>query len=126
MTEFDSVTVIGDQIAQLLPRIFFVRIFWSNTMTKPKAFNRQSAYQWYLGSAFWAERRQHIIERAGGICEKCGKRPATQVHHQTYIRVFSELPSDLAALCDRCHSEIHRKRPANDNQISFSFPMEDD
>jgi 5-methylcytosine-specific restriction endonuclease McrA len=95
-------------------------------MAKIKAFNRQSAYQWYLGSAFWRERRVAAFRRAKGICEKCKRRPATQVHHLTYIRVFSELPTDLMALCGKCHADIHHKTPANDNQLKFDFDDDDD
>ena len=86
------------------------------------AYNRKSAYRdWYLGSAFWRERREHILQRANGKCEKCGQRPPTEIHHLTYIRVFQELPTDLLAVCRQCHAEIHWRQPANDNQIQFSF-----
>jgi 5-methylcytosine-specific restriction endonuclease McrA len=88
-------------------------------------YNRFTAYHWYLGSAFWRERREYILKRANGKCEKCGQRPPTEVHHLTYIRVFHELPSDLLAVCRECHAEIHWRQPANDNQIQFSF-LEDD
>jgi len=81
----------------------------------------KSAYQWYLISPSWHERREWILKRATYICEKCQKRPATQVHHLTYARVFNELPSDLVALCRQCHAEIHWRQPANDNQQQFSF-----
>jgi 5-methylcytosine-specific restriction endonuclease McrA len=91
--------------------------------TNHPALNRLTAYTWYLGSAFWRERREHILQRANYTCEKCRKRPATQVHHLTYIRVFQELPSDLVALCRQCHSEIHWRQPANDNQLQFSFDL---
>jgi hypothetical protein len=89
------------------------------------AFNRKTAYHWYLGSAFWRERSEYILRRANYICEKCGKRPATEVHHLTYIRVFQELPSDLLAVCRQCHAEIHWRQLANDNQIQFQFFEED-
>jgi 5-methylcytosine-specific restriction endonuclease McrA len=85
------------------------------------AHNRATTYHWDLGSAFWRERREYILKRANFICEKCGKRPATEVHHLTYLRVFNELPTDLLALCRPCHSESHWRQPANDNQIQFSF-----
>jgi hypothetical protein len=88
---------------------------------KRPALNRHTAYSWYLGSAFWRERREHILLRANHTCEKCGKRPATEVHHLTYLRVFNEFPSDLVALCRQCHAEIHWRQPANDNQVQFSF-----
>ncbi len=96
------------------------------TMTKPKDSNRRSAYQWYLISPSWHERRTAILRRAEGICERCEERPATQVHHLTYLRVFQEHPSDLMALCAKCHAELHYKKPANDNQLSFNFGVEDD
>jgi hypothetical protein len=86
-----------------------------------KAYNRVTAYSWYLGSAFWRERREYILQRANYTCEKCGKRSATEVHHLTYIRVFNELPSDLLAVCKQCHYEIHWRQPANDNQLQFNF-----
>jgi predicted HNH restriction endonuclease len=35
--------------------------------------------------------------------------------------VAEKIPSDLVALCRQCHSEIHWRQPANDNQIQFSF-----
>jgi 5-methylcytosine-specific restriction endonuclease McrA len=81
-----------------------------------------------LGSAFWRERREFILQRAGHTCEKCGQRRATEVHHLTYIRVFQELPSDLVTLCKPCHAEIHWRQPANDNQLqlSFDFPQEEE
>ncbi len=96
-------------------------------MTKPKAFNRQSAYQWYLTSAFWRERRVAAFRRAQSICERCKERPATQVHHLNYLRIFYELPSDLMALCAKGHAEVHQQTPANDNntQLSFNFGDEE-
>ena len=42
-----------------------------------KVYTRVAAYHWYLGSAFWRERREFILQRAGHTCEKCGKRRAT-------------------------------------------------
>jgi hypothetical protein len=89
-----------------------------------QAFNRKAAYRWYLGHEFWREKCEYVFKRANGKCEKCGKRPPTEVHHLTYIRVFQELPSDLLAVCRQCHAEINWRQPANDNQIQlvFDFP----
>jgi hypothetical protein len=95
-------------------------------MSKIKAFNRQSAYQWYLGSAFWRERRVAAFRLAKGICERCKKRPATEVHRLRYIRIFNELPCDLQAVCRQCHGDIHHKTPANDNQLNFKFEEDED
>jgi 5-methylcytosine-specific restriction endonuclease McrA len=93
-----------------------------------QAFKRKAAYHWYLGSAFWREKSQYILERDNHTCQKCLKRRATQVHHLTYVRVFQEDPSDLVSLCQPCHAEIHWRQPANDNQIQFrfDFPTEDE
>src|SRR5262245_39740263 len=88
-----------------------------------KSLNHRSAYEWYRCSPSWHERRQWILKRARGICEMCRKRPATEIHHLTYKRVFNENPADLMALCRQCHAEIHWRQPANDNQIQFRFDL---
>jgi hypothetical protein len=53
------------------------------------ALTRLNAYEWYLGSEFWAQKRQAAHERAGYVCEVCHKNPSTEVHHKTYERVLS-------------------------------------
>lgn len=90
-----------------------------------RAFNRKTAYYWYLNSRFWQERRRHAFILAKGTCEECKERKATQVHHLTYLRIFRELPTDLAALCETCHAKLHNSQAANDNepQLSFAFPV---
>jgi hypothetical protein len=81
---------------------------------------RQNAYEWYLGSEFWAQKARAAHERAGYVCEVCHKNPSTEVHHKTYLRVFNELATDLLAVCSACHRTIHHLKPAaNDNQLSF-------
>lgn len=60
-------------------------------------------YQRYLASREWRVRRNGVMERAKGICERCWGTKATQVHHVTYERVGNELPEDLLALCGPCH-----------------------
>jgi hypothetical protein len=113
----------GSWIAELLPRNFAPT---EQSMAKVIAFNRQLAYQWYLNSKFWRERRVAAFRRAKGICEHCKTRPATEVHHRTYLRVFDEHPNDLVALCRPCHADIHFKTPANDNQFGFNFDPDTD
>ena len=83
--------------------------------------NPVSGYNWCLGSPSWRELREYVMRRANDTCERCGSRPATEVHHLTYVRVFRELPSDLIAICRQCHAEIHWRQPANDNLIQFTF-----
>ena len=73
------------------------------------------AYKWYLGSAFWRERSEYILRRANYICEKCGTRRATEMHHLTYKRVFQEDPSD----CSRCAASAMWKSFGGSPRTSF-------
>jgi hypothetical protein len=67
----------------------------------------REAYERYLLSPEWRERRAAGMRRARGMCEGCGKARAVQVHHLTYTRVGREMLFDLVAVCDPCHDEIH-------------------
>lgn len=66
-------------------------------------------YNSYLDSPLWRERRNLIIQRAGGRCEVCRRHAAYAIHHLTYARAGRELPDDLVAVCDRCHDEYHAR-----------------
>lgn len=66
-----------------------------------------ATYNAYLESEEWTTRRQHVLERAGGICEGCRDARATQVHHLTYKHVGRELLWELAAVCNDCHEALH-------------------
>jgi hypothetical protein len=67
----------------------------------------QARYRAYLRSPEWAEKRARIMERSGGTCERCRERPAVDVHHLTYDRIYHESPSDLQAVCRTCHDTYH-------------------
>ena len=67
------------------------------------------SYRSYLESDAWKEKRKDVLQAAGYQCEKCGK-PATEVHHKTYKRIYHEPLSDLIALCSECHGAVHSKR----------------
>lgn len=67
----------------------------------------QAWYQQYLKSSEWAERRRLVIQRAGGICEGCGRAPAIQAHHITYKHAGNEFLWELRAICRGCHERIH-------------------
>ena len=43
-----------------------------------------AAYNQYLQSPTWAEKRRMVLRRANNICEGCGVRTATIVHHRSY------------------------------------------
>jgi hypothetical protein len=64
-------------------------------------------YNEYLLTPAWRARRARVLHRAGNMCEGCGERPATQVHHLTYERFRHEMLFDLVAICNPCHAAIH-------------------
>ncbi len=68
---------------------------------------RSGWYRAYLKTPQWRDRREKILRRAGGWCEGCGTRPATEVHHLSYANVFDEFLFELAALCAACHRRVH-------------------
>lgn len=68
---------------------------------------QRAEYDAYLASAAWQERREKVLLRDGYRCQACGERDATQVHHLTYARVFSEPLFDLVAVCAECHEGLH-------------------
>lgn len=83
---------------------------------------RDRLYWAYLSSPYWRGRRAEIMLRARGICERCKAAPATEIHHETYLRIFNELPTDLVALCRPCHAAIHSVPvAANDNQLELPW-----
>ena len=67
-------------------------------------------YQQYLKSDAWKNKRAAILKKAGYKCRRCGAR-ATEVHHETYKRIYNEKLSDLTALCRECHQKTHTKTP---------------
>ncbi len=60
-------------------------------------------YDEYMKSTAWYEKRDLVLKRVGGICEGCGLRAATQVHHHHYENFGDEFLWDLAAVCNQCH-----------------------
>jgi hypothetical protein len=70
-------------------------------------------YQAYLCSREWSEKRQLVLKRCNGICERCGANPVAAVHHLTYTRKYAELPDDLAGWCRGCHDFTHGKSDAD-------------
>lgn len=64
-------------------------------------------YQLYLQSDGWDRTRLKVLERARYVCEACGERRATQVHHVTYDDPRGEeLLWNLKAVCGECHEKI--------------------
>ena len=63
-------------------------------------------YRRYLQSDTWKTKRKAVLQAAGFRCRRCGA-PATEVHHETYKRIYNEQLSDLTALCGDCHETAH-------------------
>lgn len=69
-------------------------------LEQKKLNNTWNIEQWYYGyleSDMWRRKREFILNRAKGNCERCGGK-ANYVHHKTYKRVGYELPEDLIGL----------------------------
>ena len=69
---------------------------------------KKDNYHEYLKSDAWQAKRQIILKRAGYKCRQCGDR-ATEIHHETYERIYNEHLSDLTALCRKCHQARHTR-----------------
>ena len=65
------------------------------------------AYNNYLASTEWINKRNKVLKRAKEICEGCLENSATQVHHRTYAHVGNEFLFELVAVCDECHDRLH-------------------
>jgi 5-methylcytosine-specific restriction endonuclease McrA len=76
----------------------------------------QLAYERYLQSPDWQNRRQAVLRRALHLCEGCANRPALEIHHRVYPQgclpgshrwLAQEKLFDLVALCAGCHGDLH-------------------
>ncbi len=86
------------------------------------------AYDQYLKSPEWRLKSKKVIERAGGICEGCLQRKATQAHHISYRHIFDEFLWELRAVCDACHDRAHAeddKYLFGDDGSMFELPDDD-
>lgn len=67
------------------------------------------AYRKYIASSsVWQKKRTAVIARAKGLCERCHRWPAVNVHHLSYANVGDEPLTDLLAVCSKCHEELHQ------------------
>jgi hypothetical protein len=74
-------------------------------------------YQAYLCSREWGLKREAVIERSGGICERCKRNDGDAVHHKTYKRIYNEPLTDLIYLCEACHDFTHGRADDDPMQI---------
>ena len=76
------------------------------------ANNSRDSYSKYLKSKAWFETREKFFEQVGRQCI-CGST-ARQVHHKTYDNIGKEnLLTELAGLCDSCHTGVHQSENPN-------------
>ena len=77
------------------------------------------AHKFYHSKA-WATVRAFVWDRSHGLCERCAERgemkPADVVHHTTPLNPDNVNDPDVAlnpdrllALCDECHTEVHKE-----------------
>jgi hypothetical protein len=67
-------------------------------------------YREYLKHPRFLKVRAQVFERAGGMCERCHRRPPTEPHHLRYPPWGTfDLPENMIAVCHECHCEIHGK-----------------
>ena len=76
-------------------------------------------YQRYLQSDAWKTKRKSVLQAAGFRCRRCGD-PATEVHHETYKRIYNERMSDLTAICSNCHEAAHTRSPKTRKKTTFA------
>lgn len=69
-----------------------------------KKFN----YEKYIRSSQWKNRRAIFFQRHDHSCSACTSKRKIHLHHKSYDRVGREPDRDLVALCEICHSEVHR------------------
>jgi hypothetical protein len=84
---------------------------------------KDEKYMLYLQSREWSVLRNGVKQRAGGMCERCKRRPMALVHHLTYIRLYHEKPEDLQGQCKGCHAFIHGKSDQDPaKQSGYTMP----
>ena len=74
-------------------------------------------YDAYLLTETWRSKRARVLARDNYLCQACGTKVATQVHHLTYKRVFDEPLFDLVSVCENCHWKLHRDHPVDVNEM---------
>lgn len=68
-------------------------------------------HQTYLKTVDWRFRREPVLRRAQGCCERCHVCEPLEVHHLHYDTAGNETPEDLIAVCRDCHEFYHLKVP---------------
>ena len=88
------------------------------------AYNIRMKYKPESSSLLDQKKSHFNAKHIKGMCEKCGKNMATEVHHLQYqqdadnkglidnvvegLSFHKNHPANLLSLCDSCHDEIHK------------------
>jgi len=74
-------------------------------------------YVEYLKTNWWKSVREKCL--FGKACAGCDK-PATELHHVTYINLGKETSLDVLPLCGRCHAEVHATLDAASRSVEWT------
>lgn len=97
----------------LMPRAYPRDPPFPATPNMPPPIDQGSTAWWawlrdYYASEAWKARIEHKL-RCEPVCQHCGRRPATTVHHLHYDTLGRELTSrDLKSRCNHCHEIFHK------------------
>jgi 5-methylcytosine-specific restriction endonuclease McrA len=82
-------------------------------------------YNTYIHSVEWLEGKARIeaLERSNYSCEACGTTYSLQVHHLNYRTLGEESSSDLAVLCEHCHSLLHQNYNKGDRDGNYPLSL---
>jgi DNA mismatch repair protein MutS len=88
------------------------------------AYNIRMKYKPESSSLLDQKKSHFNAKHIKGMCEKCGKNMATEVHHLQYqqdadnkglidnvvegLSFHKNHPANLLSLCDACHDDIHK------------------
>lgn len=76
--------------------------------------NAKDRYQQYLQTDYWKEVSRLVKVRAGFRCQLCNSQLDLVAHHRCYDHRGDEMNhlDDLVCICQRCHTAVHCKAPA--------------
>lgn len=82
-------------------------------MTQTLGSLQRVEYLKYIKSKAWKSKREKILKRADGQCERCKVARAAHVHHRTYAHFKRERMEELEAVCVPCHQALHPNKPVS-------------
>ena len=83
---------------------------------KKKRRDFWNAYNEYLASDDWQQKRTQALKRDNFQCLICGTGKNLSVHHISYEHLGDEAElNDLITVCKHCHNKIHDKDLKGEN-----------